>query len=83
MAELEYVGGGYFRERGPQKGEPAPVHHGMEALRVMLQPVRELVTRLDRAAVGGISKPGGGDAWPELAEVRQMLFPCVDERKAR
>lgn len=30
--ELEYVGGGYYREKGYPKGEPAPTLHGEQVL---------------------------------------------------
>lgn len=118
---LEYLGGGYFRVRGP-RGALTDVLHGAEVLRVAdaeiklreewVAQVRQaiwlvrfdlrlaneraqrehdiataaesaledlkldcaaLIARLDHATAAGVAKPGGGDAWPELAVVREQL----------
>ena len=37
----EYVGGGYFREKGVQKGVSADIIHGMEAIKFALEWARE------------------------------------------
>ena len=35
----EYVGGGYFREKGVKKGDTAKILHGMQAIEYLLDKV--------------------------------------------
>jgi hypothetical protein len=38
---FEYVGGGYFREKGVPKGQSAKILHGMEAIKFVVEAMKE------------------------------------------
>jgi hypothetical protein len=46
LFDYEYVGGGYFREKGVKKGDTAKILHGMQAV----EHLHELMTkRVDKS----------------------------------
>lgn len=60
LADFEYVGGGYFRKKGFNKGETAPILHGPEVLKLVQSACTENETL--RQLIKDMVEPGADSA---------------------